>query len=126
MRARQRRRIAPLLCAVIAAVLLLGVSIPAYASNAAMEGERIARAVESDFLRAISVYYREAIDIALPMAALSIAVSSFRILIENTDKAFEKAKAQVKYTLIAVVVLILIPSFVAAGVSFGERYGWNP
>lgn len=126
MRVRQKRRIGTLLCSIIATVLLLGVSIPAYASDAAMEGERVARAVESDFLRAISDYYEAAIEVALPLAALSIAVSAFRVLIENTDKAFEKAKAQVKYTLIAIVILILLPSFVAAGIRLGDRYGWNP
>ena len=63
--------------------------------------------------------------IALPLASLALAYCVFGILFGN-EKEIETAKARIKYILIAIAVLFLLPAIINQAISVASGLAWNP
>lgn len=69
--------------------------------------------------------YNLAVKISIPCGAIAFSAGAFRLL-TGDEKAMEKGKSQMIFTLVAIAAIILLPVVVKAGIELGSTYGWKP
>lgn len=79
----------------------------------------------TEFRDKVGEIYNLAIKISIPCGAVSFAFGAFRLL-TGDEKAMEKGKNQMIFTVVAVAAIILLPLVVRAGIELGRTYGWTP
>lgn len=79
----------------------------------------------TEFLKMAENVYDIVVKIAIPCAAVSLALAGLRMLFGTSDE-LSKAKSQIIITLVAIASILLIPPFVYMGVQMGSNYAWQP
>lgn len=79
----------------------------------------------TEFRDKVGEIYALAVKISIPCGAVSFAFGAFRLL-TGDEKAMEKGKNQMIFTVIAVAAIILLPLVIRAGIDLGRTYGWTP
>lgn len=69
--------------------------------------------------------YKILCTVAYPCAAVCFAAGAFKMMFGD-EKKMSAGKQQMIYCLIAVAVILLLPTVVKWGCELGVRYGWNP
>lgn len=79
----------------------------------------------TEFLKMAENVYDIVVKIAIPCAAVSLALAGLRMLF-GTSEELSRAKSQIIITLVAIASILLIPPFVYMGVQMGSNYAWQP
>lgn len=79
----------------------------------------------TEFLKMAENVYDIVVKIAIPCAAVSLALAGLRMLF-GTSEELSRAKSQIIITLVAIASILLIPPFVYMGVQMGSNHAWQP
>lgn len=127
--ARRSRMLMLLFFACIAFAVCLLVAHPAYASEIwAGTGEGGASGKPWDmkeYGQKIVTMYSIVKAIAAPFAAASVAVSALEVLF-GSEREQGKALSRLKYTVIALACLYLLPIFISMGYNAVKNIQWDP
>lgn len=100
-------------------------SSPAYASNV-WSGTFGGQGWDmSEFLDRIMAAYNLIKAICAPLAVCSIAGSGFEVLFGNEQEQ-AKGLARIKYTLMAVAAIFLLPVAINIGFDLAKNFMWDP
>ena len=80
--------------------------------------------LSSDYSAKIWEAYTVGRVICLPLAAVSVGMSAFKLL--GDEKSQAVGKKQFYITLMAVAAMYILPYVIKLGVDLGKTYGWNP
>lgn len=80
--------------------------------------------LSSDYSTKIWEAYTIGRVICLPLAAVSVAISAYKLL--GDEKSQAVGKKQLTITLLAVAAMYILPYAIKLGVDLGKAYGWDP
>ena len=80
--------------------------------------------LSSDYSTKIWEVYSVGRVVCLPLAAVSVGMSAFKLL--GDEKSQTVGKKQFYITLMAVAAMYILPYVIKLGVDLGKTYAWNP
>ena len=120
------QRTSLLLCVITFFVLILNCPDIALADETVKNGYFAGNGYDlSEFNAGLGNIFSLAKAIALPLAAISIAIGAFNMFVGDEQKV-GRAKTQILYTFVAVAVIYLLPLIIQLGVDIGRANGWLP
>lgn len=128
---KQRRRIARCFFMICVVAGVTAVFTNADAANATWSGTTGVGSLANqswdmtEFKNKVWAIYKIADTIACAVAAVAFAVNLLEAITGTMQEA-EAAKQRIKYVLIALILIQLIPLFIEFGVTIGHKYEWTP
>ncbi len=115
-----------IICTLISGVILaLCLSSPAFASNVWSGTHANDNWNLTGFLDRIMDVYNLIKAICAPLAVCSIAGGGFEVLFGNEQEQ-SKGIARIKYTLMAVAAIFLLPAVINIGYDLAKNFMWDP
>ncbi len=80
----------------------------------------------NEFGSTIEAIYRVGLYVGYPLTVVILTIGALSIIFATSPKGKEKGLTMMKYAIIALLAITLLPVIIDAAINFAEENAWNP